>query len=453
MIAFMESTRDDRTPPANSQATEERSPADPAPATRPQPATGTGGTEQAGAVRGAAAWLITAGLFLAAFNLRPAVAGLGPLLAEVRDALGMNGTVAGLLTSLPALCFGLFGMAAPRLARRLGPAAVVAAGTAAVALGLGLRAAAPATPLFLLCSALALAGIALSNVLMPVLVKRYFPHRVGTMTGLYSTALALGTSAAAAFTIPLADAGGGWRFGLLFWALTAAVSVPPWLLVLLRRRAAERASEPGPLEAAAQPAAPSGAAALRLTRSPTAWSLAVFFGLQSTAAYITMGWVPQIYRDAGVSATTAGLLLALVMGMGAPLGFVIPPLAARLPSQGLLAAGLGACGLVGYAGLWLAPAGGAWAWAILLGIANCCFPVALTMIGLRARTSQGVARLSAFTQGIGYLISLPGPLLVGVLNDATGGWEVPLAFTTCLLLGQIAVGLQAGRDRCVEDGE
>ncbi|RKN42473.1 CynX/NimT family MFS transporter [Streptomyces hoynatensis] len=459
--------RDDRTPPANPKATEERTPAAQGPAggpaapqataTRTAPAAPRAGAEQAAAGRPAAAtpaaWLIVAGLFLAAFNLRPAVAGLGPLLEEVRDGLGMNGAVAGLLTSLPALCFGLFGMAAPRLARRLGPGTVVAAGMAAIAAGLGLRAASGSTPVFLLFSALALAGIAVSNVLMPVLVKRYFPDRVGAMTGLYSTALALGTSAAAAFTIPLADAGGGWRFGLLFWALTAAAAVPVWSAALLRRRAADRARERPDQRpaAAAPPAAPE--APLRLSRSPTAWSLAVFFGLQSTAAYITMGWAPQIYRDAGVPATTAGLLLALVMGVGAPLGFVLPTLAARMRHQGPLAAGLGACGLVGYAGLWLAPAGGAWAWATLLGIANCCFPVALTMIGLRARTSQGVARLSAFVQGIGYLISLPGPLLVGILNEATGGWEVPLAFTTCLLIAQIAVGLRAGRDRCIEDGD
>jgi CP family cyanate transporter-like MFS transporter len=181
--------------------------------------------------------------------------------------------------------------------------------------------------------------------------------------------------------------------------------------------------------------------------------LAAFFGLQATAAYTIAGWAPQIFRDAGVSASTAGLLLAVIMGLGAPLGFVLPRLAARMRQQGPLVAVLGAFGIAGYAGLWLAPAQGAWLWAVLLGVSNCAFPVALTMIGLRARTSQGVAGLSAFTQSAGYLICIPGPLLVGTMNEATGGWRLPLALLIALMAAQVAAGWLAGRDRHVEDGD
>ncbi|ONK15289.1 MFS transporter [Streptomyces sp. MP131-18] len=400
--------------------------------------------------RRAAPWLVALGLVLTAFNLRPAISALGPVLAEVRDDLGMGGTVAGLLTSVPPLCFAVFGVAAPRLARRFGPAAVVLAGLAAVALGLALRSFAGNTAVFLATTALSLAGIAVGNVLMPVLVLRYFPDRVGSVTGLYSMAFALGAAGAAGLTIPFTEAAGGnWRNGLAVWAATAALALLPWLAVLApaRRRA------DGAVPAAPRPAREAQAAPPRMIRSRTAWALAGFFGLQATAAYITLGWAPQIFRDAGVSAGTAGLLLAVIMGLGAPLGFVLPRIATRLRHQGPLVLVLGGCGLAGYAGLWLAPAGGAWLWAVLLGIANCAFPVALTMIGMRARTPAGVARLSAFAQSTGYLLCVPGPLLVGTLNDMTGGWHVPLAFMTVLMLAQIAVGMAAGRDRCVEDGD
>ena len=153
-----------------------------------------------------------------------------------------------------------------------------------------------------------------------------------------------------------------------------------------------------------------------------------------------MGWMPQIFRDAGVSAGTAGVLLAVTMVMGVPLAFVIPRLATRLTHQGPIVVVLGVCGLVGYAGLYLAPAGGAWAWALLLGISNCAFPLALTMIGMRARTGAGVVRLSAFAQSTGYLISIPGPLLVGVLYQHSGGWGLPLALMAGLMVPQMAVG-------------
>ncbi|MEV5381591.1 MFS transporter [Streptomyces sp. NPDC052721] len=410
-------------------------------ATRTQETTpGAGGT-RAWAVR-----LVVLGIVLSALNLRPAITSLGALLEEVRDGLGMSGGVAGVLTSVPPLCFAVFGVAAPRLARRFGPAAVVCAGMAAITAGLLIRPYVGNTAGFLAASALALMGIAVSNVLMPVIVKRWFPDRVGSMTGLYSMALALGTSVAAAVTVPLTDAlGGGWQSGLAVWAALAAAAVLPWL-PLVRDRGAAAAQRREPVRGAAQQHAP-----LRITRSRTAWALAVFFGLQATAAYITMGWMPQIFRDAGVPAGTAGVLLAVTMVMGVPLAFVIPRAATRLPHQGPIALVLGACGLVGYAGLYLAPAAGAWAWALLLGVSNCAFPLALTMVGMRAHSGPGVAQLSAFAQSTGYLISIPGPLLVGVLYQQSGGWGLPLALMAGLMVPQMVVGFLAGRDRTVED--
>ncbi|MFE7340047.1 CynX/NimT family MFS transporter [Streptomyces griseus] len=389
--------------------------------------------------------LIAVGLVLAALNLRPAITSLGALLEEVREGLHMSGSVAGVLTSVPPLCFAVFGVMAPRLARRFGAGAVVCAGMAAIAAGLIIRPYIGSTAGFLATSALALMGIAVSNILMPVIVKRWFPDRVGTMTGLYSMALALGTALAAAVTVPVTGAlGGSWRTGLAVWAVLAAVAVLPWIVLVRDRTPAP--GQPGPAVANA-----AEAPALRITRSRTAWGLACFFGLQATAAYITMGWMPQIFRDAGVSAGTAGVLLAVTMAMGVPLAFVIPRVASRLKQQGPIVVVLGLCGLIGYGGLYLAPAAGAWAWAVLLGVANCAFPLALTMIGMRARSGAGVVRLSAFAQSTGYLLSIPGPLLVGVLYQHSGGWGLPIALMAGLMIPQMVAGILAGRDRTIED--
>ncbi|MGQ4716877.1 CynX/NimT family MFS transporter [Streptomyces anulatus] len=398
--------------------------------------------------------LIAVGLVLAALNLRPAITSLGALLEEVREGLHMSGSVAGVLTSVPPLCFAVFGVMAPRLARRFGAGAVVCAGMAAIAAGLVIRPYIGSTAGFLAASALALMGIAVSNILMPVIVKRWFPDRVGTMTGLYSMALALGTALAAAVTVPVTGAlGGDWQAGLVVWAVPAALAVLPWIVLVRDRTPAP--GLPAPAPAASGPSA-SGSAAPeapvpRITRSRTAWGLACFFGLQATAAYITMGWMPQIFRDAGVSAGTAGLLLAVTMAMGVPLAFVIPRVASRLKQQGPIVVVLGLCGLIGYGGLYLAPAAGAWAWALLLGVANCAFPLALTMIGMRARSGAGVVRLSAFAQSTGYLISIPGPLLVGVLYQHSGGWGLPIALMAGLMIPQMVAGILAGRDRTIED--
>ncbi|MFH9422445.1 CynX/NimT family MFS transporter [Streptomyces sp. NPDC017529] len=423
---------------------ERRTGADPGAAATPEPA-------RAPAARRGLPFLVLAGLVLAALNLRPAITSLGPLMAEVRSGLGMSATVAGLLTSVPALCFAVFGTAAPRLARRFGPGAVVCAGLAVIAVGVVVRPFAGGTPGFLAATALALAGIAVGNVLLPVVIKTWFPDRVGPLTGLYSMSLALGTSLAAALTVPVTAAlGGSWQAGLAVWAVVAAVAAPTWL-VIVRGRRRTRVQGAEQVAPDAGPAPRDAAPGLRVTTSPTAWALAVFFGLQATAAYITMGWMPQIFRDAGVSAGTAGVLLAVTMAVGVPLSFVLPRVAARMRHQGPLAVGLGVCGLAGYAGLWLAPAAGAWAWALLMGVANCSFPLALTMIGMRARSADGVVRLSAFAQSTGYLISIPGPLLVAALYQHTGGWGAPIALMAGLTVPQMAVGMLAGRDRRVED--
>ncbi|MFF0285607.1 CynX/NimT family MFS transporter [Streptomyces sp. NPDC005262] len=421
-------------------------PQSPHPATATAPAMDSPAPQTASGPAGPAPWvlrLVAVGLVLTALNLRPAITSLGALLEEVRDGLHMSGSVAGVLTSVPPLCFAVFGIMAPRLARRFGPGAVVCAGMVAIAAGLALRPFAGSTAGFLAASALALMGIAVSNVLMPVIVKRWFPDRVGSMTGLYSMALALGTALAAAVTVPMTDVlGGSWKAGLGIWAALAAAAVLPWIPLMRGGRGAA---------GHATTQQHGDAPALRITRSRTAWGLACFFGLQATAAYIAMGWMPQIFRDAGVSAGTAGVLLAVTMAMGVPLAFVIPRVAARMKNQGPIVVFLCACGLVGYAGLYFAPAGGAWAWALLLGIANCAFPLALTMIGMRSRSGAGVVRLSAFAQSTGYLISIPGPLLVGVLYQHSGGWGLPIALMAGLMVPQMVAGILAGRDRTIED--
>ncbi|MFB7614204.1 CynX/NimT family MFS transporter [Kitasatospora sp. NPDC056181] len=386
-------------------------------------------------------WLFAVAIAAAAFNLRPVVTSLGPLLDQVRADLGMNPTVAGLLTAVPSLCFALFGFAAPGMARRLGPIAVITAGMGAITAGVLARSFAGGTAVFLLLTALALAGVAVSNVLIPVVIKRYFPEKVGPMIGLYSMSLSAGTSLAAAVTVPLTGAlGGDWRVGLGVWAGLAGVALLLWLAVLVVKR--ERGERAG------------GAAAtdrLPITRSRTAWAMACFFGLQATGAYVVMGWLPKIFQDAGVSEGTSGVLLALTMVIGVPVSFVLPNLAARRGDQRLFVVVLASCGIAGYAGLALAPAAAPWVWATLVGLSNCAFPLVLTMIGLRARTAGGVAQLSAFAQGVGYLISIPGPILIGRLYQATGDWYLPLGFLALLLVPQMLFGLRAALARHIED--
>ncbi|MGW2251212.1 MFS transporter [Kitasatospora sp. NPDC001660] len=398
-------------------------------------------TERSSGSRKYPVWLFAVAIAAAAFNLRPVVTSLGPLLDPVRADLGMNPTLAGLLTAVPSLCFALFGFAAPAAARRIGPIAVITAGMGAITAGVLARSFAGGTVVFLLLTALALAGVAVANVLLPVVIKRYFPEKVGPMIGLYSMALSAGTALAALVSVPLTDElGGDWRHGLGAWAALGALALVLWLPVLIaKRERGERA------DGAAAPAR------LPIVRSRTAWALACFFGLQATGAYVVMGWLPKIFQDSGVDKGTSGALLAVTMVVGVPVSFVLPNLAARRGDQRLFVVVLASCGIAGYAGLALAPAGAPWVWAVLVGLSNCAFPLVLTMIGLRARTAGGVAQLSVFAQGVGYLISVLGVILIGPIYQVTGEWYWPLGFLALLLVPQMLFGLRAAMARHIED--
>ena len=381
--------------------------------------------------------LVVVGIVVLAFNLRPAAVSVGPVLGDVRDGLQMSGAETGVLTSLPVLAFAVFGALAPRLARMVGVHRLTLGALLCVVLGLAGRASVSSIPLFLLLSLLALAGMASANVLLPSLVKLHFPERVGLMTSIYSTALAIGLTSASVATVPVAEAYDGWRSGLLAWSLTAAIAVVPWLALVRQDR------DRGAVEA------PVGL--LDVARTRLGWLMAVFFGLQSLQAYSIFGWFAQIYRDAGFSAHTAGLLLGVITGVSVPLSFLIPSLAARMRHQTVLMCAVMVCYPVGYLGLILAPYGGAWVWAVFVGIGTTTFPLILTLIGLRAHTPRGTAALSGFAQSAGYLIAGTGPFGIGLLHDLTGGWTVPLLALLGLLVPQVLVGLAVSRPAYVED--
>ncbi|RRR97721.1 MFS transporter [Glycomyces terrestris] len=382
------------------------------------------------------AWLLVAGVVLAAFNFRTAVTSVGAILAELRGGLGMSETVAGLLTTLPVLAFAGLGALAPRLARRFGPRALLTGALLAMSAGLVARAYAPNTALFLLFSLFALAAGAIGNVAVPVIVKRYFPDRIGVMTTAYSTTLAVGTAVAAAATAPIEHLAGDWRLALAAWALPALVAIVPWLLW-----------RPAPAAPGAQPVAHLDGA----RRSRLAWTMLLLFGAQSAIAYILMGWTTTILAADGMSAAAAGSMLGLLTMVQIPVSVVVPILTVRWgPRPTFLV--LMACYPPAIAGLWLAGGGPlTWLWMVLFGIGTSVFPLILTLFGLRARTPAGTSALSSFAQSGGYLLAGAGPLAVGWVYGLTASWTVPFTLLAVLAVVLFLSGLYVTRERYIED--
>lgn len=399
------------------------------------PAVGRAGRRSFAAARP----LVLVAIVLMALNLRPAVSSVGVSLEQLRNDLGMSGSVAGVLTTLPVLCFAAFGLATKAVAGRLGLHKTALGALALLLLGLTVRALTSSTAIFLLASVVALAGIAVANVSLPPLVKLHFPDRIGVVTGLYTAMLMTGAFLPSVVVVPLDDATGSWRAGLLAWAVVAGLGLLPWLL--LAGQDVRTSPVPG-----------GGVISVRmLTRSRLAWCMAAFCGLQSAMAYAQFGWLPQVYSDAGASREQASLMLGLLTIVGVPVTLLLPWLIRRVGDQRRLIATFVALAAVGFLGLWRDPMTAPWLWALLLGAGGSAFPYVLTMIGLRSRTPEGTAALSGFVQSVGYLIAAVGPLGTGLLFDLTGSWDVPLLALAGLSVPMLLAGLGFARPQYVED--
>ncbi|MGN9845996.1 CynX/NimT family MFS transporter [Nonomuraea sp. H19] len=383
------------------------------------------------------AWLLVLGIVLAALNLRTAVTSVGPLLDQLAGALGMTSVGTGLLTTLPVLAFAGVGAVTPTLARRVGEHRLLLLALITLGVGLLVRSLVGSAPVFLLSSAVALSGGAVGNVLIPTLIKRHFPARTGVMTTVYTTALATGTMLAAAATVPIEQASGDWHIALGVWAALAAVAAIPWLALL--RSEPER--DTGGRDVGIR----------RLLRSRLAWMIAIYFGTQSMIAYIMFGWLATILTDGGFSTSQAGVILGVFTALNIPVSIVVPMVASRFRDQRPVVVGLVAFYTAGFLGLWAGPASMALLWVVFIAVGMGSFPLALMMLGLRTRTPEATAGLSAFGQSAGYLIAGAGPLLVGVLRQLTGGWALPYTLIFGVLVAQLFTGLYAGRERYLED--
>ena len=380
--------------------------------------------------------LLALSLLLIACNLRPVFGSLSVVLPEIMRDTGLSAAGASLLTTLPILCLGLFSAPTPWLSRRFGAERVLLLALLLIGTGTLLRAV--GTVPFLFASAvLAGAGIAMGNVLLPSLVKRHFARHAALMTGMYILAICIGATIATASTVPLATKlfAGAWPYALAVWALPALLVLALWLPQALRMH-----TEP------TDPAARSGS----LGRDALAWQVTAFMGLQSSLAYIVIGWLAPILRERGLESDLAGYVVAISTLSQLVTSLVVPSIAARCRDQRALAVGLTALSFAALMGLILAPLATVWLWALLLGCGQGgLFALALSLIVMRSGNAQVTAQLSAMAQGWGYMLAACGPLLTGLLHQWTGSFASSIWLIALLSAAMAWSGWGAGRNLLV----
>lgn len=383
------------------------------------------------------ALLALAAIVMTALNLRTAVTGFSPLLETIGADLSFGPTLYGAFGTIVTASFAVFGVVAAAASRRFGLERTLAVATLVTTAGILLRALSPSPLALVLASVVAFAGVGTSNVLIVPIVKRYFADRLKAISSLYLALLQAGQFVAPLVAVPLASAV-DWRFAVGVWGALTAIACLLWT-ALARRGEAGAAAAAAPVRLAG------------VWRTRLLWAMVLMLGMTALNTYAIITWLPTILVDAGADPAQGGALLALfsIFGLGA--AFVVPPLTLGMRNPSIVVVVCVALLAVGYVGLLVAPLTGAVAWVVCLGLGVSTFPMTLTLVNARTRSTAGSSVLSGATQGLGYALACAGPLLIGLLYEAQGSWTGSYVLLLASLVVLLVSGIAASRPRFLED--
>ncbi len=381
--------------------------------------------------------ILIAGIVLVAFNLRPSITAVGPVISDIRLDTGMSNGAAGLLTTVPLLAFALLSPLAPKIAQRFGNEWTVFGGLLLLGIGIAIR---PTDLVYLLFFGTLLvgAGIAICNVLLPGIVKNRF-LKVGMITGAYTLSMNFMASLGSGISVPLAHGLElGWKNGLLFWGIFTVIALLAWIPQLRKKEQTEDIVKPNPAKSS-------------LLKSKIAWQVTFFMGLQSFLFYCLIAWLPEILVSRGIDISTAGWMVSIMQIAGLPTAFLAPYLADRYPNQRGIIIVLSTSYIIGLTLLLFGSNMVILSISILLAGASqgASIALSLALLSLRARDAKQAANLSGMAQSIGYLLAAIGPFTVGVIFDLFSSWTPSLVLFILVAIAMFAAGLGAGRDQYV----
>jgi CP family cyanate transporter-like MFS transporter len=350
---------------------------------------------------------LLAGLFAVALALRPQIVGLGPLIPEIQEDLGISHAVAGLLSTIPVACMGLFAPAAAYISGSIGTRWAIGLAVGLIGVAGVARALAPGAAAVLALTLPVGIGIAVSGALMPVAVKERFRRRPAFATGIYVGGINTGSAVAAAAAVPLAAAG-SWRTALLAFSAASVALAALWLV--------QTRGTPAPR------AAPAARPAPLPVRSGVAWLLVTMFALLGVGFYGVNAWLPDAYVEQGWSEQSAGALLAVLNIASIPGSLLVAAAAERSGSRRRFFVGCSAVMVVALTGVVLVPAGG-FAWAALYGFVNGgLFALVMTLPLDVADEPRQVAAVAGLMLGAGYCLTSVAPFLLGAVRDLSGSF-------------------------------
>ncbi|UOQ49186.1 MFS transporter [Gracilibacillus caseinilyticus] len=384
--------------------------------------------------------LFIAGIILLAFNLRPAITSVGPIIGIIREDLSISNWSAGFLTSLPLIAFAIISPIAPRIANRTSNEKALLYGLFILLGGILVRS--TSSILFLFTGTILIGvGIAIINVILPSLIKSNFPEKIGLMTGVYTTSMSVVAATASGLSVPLTTSLDlGWKWSLASWSILAVLGIVTWIFAMNK----------APVEQERELYQPS---TTKLMRSPVAWQVTLFMGSQSFLFYVTISWLAEILIAHGFASSSAGWYVAYMQFVSLPATFFTPVIAGKLSDQKPVVAVFGVIGMIGYFMLYLEPGHlGTFIAITLIGIMlGASISLALALLGLRSTNARQAAELSGMAQSFGYTLASIGPILIGLLFDMTNSWKPSILTILVMTVALIIFGLGASRNKFVLD--
>jgi len=361
-------------------------------------------------------WILIVGIVFIAANLRAPLTSVGPIVGLIKNDMNISNTLAGMITTLPLLAFALFSPIVPKLGQKFGVERIIFGSIVFLTVGIAIRSLSGVAALYIGTAILGLA-ISVGNVLLPGLIKREFPERIGLMTGVYSISMNLFGAIASGVSVPIAlGVGFGWKGALVIWGIFSFISIIFWLPQMKHLNAKRDTVHNKTVNNH-----------VNLWGSALAWQVTLFMGLQSMIFYVLVAWLPEILKQHGLNSSQSGLMLSVMQLALLPFTFIVPVIAGRMSSQRSLVIITAILLLIGMFGLLYGSLNLIVLWISALGIGGgFAFSLAMMFFGLRTRNAQQAAELSGMAQSIGYLLAAIGPTLFGFIHDATNSWTIPL---------------------------
>ncbi|AEJ31188.1 hypothetical protein LGMK_05650 [Leuconostoc sp. C2] len=364
------------------------------------------------------------GIIMIGMVLRLPFTSIPPILDTIAKSQHIPVGQLGILTTIPLLSFALFSSFAPQTAKKFGLERTFTFMLMLVVIGSLMRVI--NTPFLYLGTLLIGIGIAHMNVLLPSVIRMYFPMKIGPMTSLFTFSMMLATALGVSVAAPI-TALAGWHVFIFILTIILFIALIIWLPNDHYVKKQDKPLVVG---------VPVKAQSI-IWRNKYAWLLLFFCGIQSAMFYVLIAWGPTMAIQAGLSPAVAGVFSGVNSLIGLPFSLFIPTLIARITGRQrqLLMVSLSVVGIIGYL-LLLYPTGSFGYWLtvnLLIGMSTASlFPYLLTTFSLKTNTPSQTAQLSGMVQSGGYLIAALGPALFGYAFWFFNSWK-PQIITILIL--------------------